>query len=79
MHEIAPVDVRPGDTERTSTTLYLWAWCFAEEEAEMHLLDRVLKVQILDDSFDPSRLASDWPVKRWPVPDEWTVPRDWTL
>jgi predicted DNA-binding transcriptional regulator YafY len=79
MHEVAPLDLRPGDTGRTATTIYLWAWCFAEQEAEMHLLDRVLRAQALEARFDPTEIAGAWPMKRWPIPAEWTVPRDWSL
>ncbi|HEX9123545.1 MAG TPA: WYL domain-containing protein [Actinomycetota bacterium] len=77
IHEIAPLDIRGGDTSRTANTLYLWAWCFAEQEAEMHLMDRVERVLELDQVFDTDDLLARWPTRRWPLPKSWSVPRDW--
>jgi predicted DNA-binding transcriptional regulator YafY len=76
VHEVAPVDVRPGDTPRTANTTYVWAWCFAEDKLERHLLDRVLKAQKLEDGFDPEEILRRWP-EGWPRPITWAVPRDW--
>jgi predicted DNA-binding transcriptional regulator YafY len=77
VHEVAPIDLRPGDTLRTANTVYLWAWCFAEDRLELHILARVLRAQLLDAVFDPEPLLSRWPEDIWPRFEEWVVPRDW--
>jgi len=77
LHEVAPIDIRLGWTPATAQRLYLWAWCFVEDKPEMHLLDRVRKVSLLEDRVDPVTLLGRWPIERWPIPDEWQVPRSW--
>lgn len=76
VHEVAPIDIQPGDTPRTSNTRYLWAWCFAEDKMERHLLERVLKAQKLEEGFAPHDILARWP-EGWPRPMRWAVPRDW--
>lgn len=77
LHEVAPIDIRSGERRGTEKTLYLWAWCFAENELEMHVLARIEKVIELDEPFSPDHVFSMWPKDRWPVPETWAVPRDW--
>lgn len=77
LHYVAPVDVRPGDSPRMASTMYLWAYCIDEKRIEMHLLDRVRAVQLTDGSFDPDAILRAWPVERWPIPATWTVERRW--
>jgi hypothetical protein len=62
-----------------SVDAYVWAWCYAEDRLEMHLLDRVMKVVPLDELFDPAEIGHRWPVEKWPIPESWNVPRDWSL
>ncbi len=76
VHEVAPFDIQPGDTPRTANARYVWAWCFAEDKLERHLLDRVLKAQKLDDAFDPEQILRRWP-EGWPKPNAWAITRDW--
>lgn len=76
VHEIAPVDIRRGPRETTGDTPYLWAWCFAEDKLETHFLDRIERVIVLDEIFDPAQILGRWP-EQWPRPDEWVVPREW--
>jgi len=75
LHEVAPIDIRTGWSAKTSHTLYLWAFCFAEEKAEMHLLSRIIAVTVLPQNFSPSEVLRDWP---WPLPEAWTVEREWS-
>jgi len=77
VHEVAPFDVRPGETARTSKVGYLWAWCYSEARPEMHILHRIRKVVPLSDGFDPSDLLSRWPKDKWPPPSTWVIPREW--
>jgi len=78
LHEIAPVDVRPGWTDRTRNNQYLWAWCYAEGKAEMHLVDRIEGAFLLESEFDPAAVLRDWRDTGWPLPDTWEVRREWT-
>ena len=77
IHEVAPVDIRGGDRSTTKDRLYLWAWCFAQRDLEMHVLDRIVNVVPGADSFDPRWLLASWPESRWPKPARWNIPRDW--
>ena len=77
LHVVAPVDIRFGETDRTRTTEYVWAFCYAEGLAEMHLCDRVLSARVLTDTFDGEALLGNWPHRKWPLPKSWTVPRQW--
>ena len=74
IHDIAPVDIRPGETPKTSSTLYIWAWCFAEDKPETHLLDRIHRVLATGETFELSAILARWP-EDWPLPDKWAVPR----
>jgi predicted DNA-binding transcriptional regulator YafY len=74
LHVVAPIDLQLGDTEATATTEYLWAYCFAEEKAEMHRMNRVLTVRIIDERFDLEEILAKWPTN-WPLPKSWRVPR----
>jgi predicted DNA-binding transcriptional regulator YafY len=78
IHDVAPVDIRHGDTPRTASTLYVWAWCFAEDKPETHFLDRIQRVLDTGDTFEPSEVVARW-VDHWPLPDGWEVDRSWDL
>ena len=78
IHEVAPVDIRPGDTPATATNEYLWAWCFAEDKLERHLLDRVRSVEILPTRFEPAEILARWP-SGWPQPSTWRIGRTWAM
>ena len=77
LHHVAPIDIRPGDTPRTSATWYLWAYCFEEQRLEMHLLDRVRSANLTGGLFDPAEILAKWPAPDWPRPEAWIVPRSW--
>lgn len=76
IHEVAPIDIRPGDTPRTAATLYVWAWCFAESKPETHLLARIQRVLDTADTFDAAAMLKAW-IDHWPLPDGWKVERSW--
>jgi predicted DNA-binding transcriptional regulator YafY len=77
IHEIAPIDLRPGWTRKTASILYLWAWCFAEGKLEMHLMERVQRVIETGRTFDPALILSNWPEESWPLPETWEIQRQW--
>lgn len=76
MHEVAPIDVRLGDTRDTEGELYLWAWCYAENKPETHLVSRIIRAFATDTPFDGHSILKAW-VDHWPLPPDWTVPRQW--
>src|SRR5687767_5706652 len=75
LHHLAPIDIRPGDTLKTSRTQYLWAWCFEEGKAETLILDRIQRVLQTEEVFSPGEVLGSW-ATNWPMPDSWIVPRD---
>lgn len=76
LHRIAPVDVRPGDSAKTSRTLYLWAFCYDRNQPETHLLTGIRTLTETSETFDPLLVLRMWP-DRWPLPPTWAIPRDW--
>ena len=76
LHHVAPIDIRLGDTLKTSGTRYLWAWCFEEGKAETLIVDRIQRVVPTAEVFNPKAVLSSW-ASNWPMPDSWAVPRDW--
>ena len=78
LHVVAPMDLRMGDTPTTEETEYLWAFCLAESEAEMHLCERILAVRLLG-VFEPRDILAIWPSERWPLPQHWCIARDWPV
>jgi predicted DNA-binding transcriptional regulator YafY len=75
LHEVAPLDIRPGDTRRTQDVLYLLAWCYAEARPEMHLVRRIDRVVELEPEFELAEILKNWPTEKWPIPDDWVVSR----
>lgn len=76
LHTVAPVDIQPGDRPSTSEKEYLWAFCYAENKAELHLCERILSARILDERFSVNELLDMWP-REWTLPEVWRVPRSW--
>lgn len=76
LHYIAPIDLRFGETPRTRSTTYLWAFCLDEDKLETHLVDRIRKVDRTNRHFSPADLLREWP-DNWPRPPEWRIPREW--
>jgi hypothetical protein len=77
LHEVAPLDIRRGDSSSTALVQYLWTWCYAQERAEIHLLGRIVRATTLTMTFDPDDILGQWPTWKWPLPSEWSIPRDW--
>jgi hypothetical protein len=78
LHEVAPIDIRFGESPRTATTRYLLAYCFDQERPEMHLLSNCRAVSTTDRQFSPHDVRARWP-DRWPMPDQWFVQREWSF
>lgn len=76
LHTVAPVDLQMGNRAGTESTEYLWAYCFAEEKAELHACERILSVRALGESFEPADVLGRWP-DRWTLPNDWAIDRIW--
>ena len=69
---VAPLDVKPGATSNTRANDYLWVHSYETGGTRSLRLDRVLRVDITDEAFDPTELTAEW--KKRP---EWNVAREW--
>ena len=69
---VAPLDVKPGATSNTRANDYLWVQSYVTGGTRSLRLDRVLRVDITDEAFDPTELTAEW--KKRP---EWNVAREW--
>jgi len=73
VHLVAPLDIKPGKTPDTATRDYLWAYDFTGDHVVSFRLDRVPRVELSEETFDPAAIMKDWK-DRTP---QWNVPRDW--
>jgi predicted DNA-binding transcriptional regulator YafY len=69
---VAPLDVKRGATPNTRTKDYLWVHSYETGGTRSLRLDRVLRVDITDETFDPAELKAEWKKK-----PEWNVTREW--
>jgi len=69
---VAPLDVKPGATPNTRANDYLWVHSYETGGTRSLRLDRVLRVDITDETFDPAELKAGW--KKRP---KWNVAREW--
>jgi predicted DNA-binding transcriptional regulator YafY len=72
-YNVAPLDIKPGKTPATRANDYLWAYSYEQESTVSLRLDRVLGVELSEETFDLVELMADWKQKE----PEWNVPRDW--
>jgi len=70
---VAPLDIKPGETPATQANDYVWVHSYETGGTRRLRLDRVMKVDVTGETFDPAELMKDWKDK---VP-EWNVPREW--
>lgn len=69
---VAPLDVKPGATPNTRANDYLWVHSYETGGTRSLRLDRVLRVDITDEPFDPAEVTTGWKKK-----PEWNVVREW--
>jgi hypothetical protein len=69
---VAPLDIKPGETPTTQANDYLWVHSYETKGTRRLRLDRVMKVDATEETFDPAELMAGW--KKEP---EWNVARDW--
>jgi predicted DNA-binding transcriptional regulator YafY len=70
---VAPLDIKPGKTARTRSQDYLWVHSYEDDSTHSLRLDRVVGVDVGDETFDPADIMADWKEK---VP-VWNVEREW--
>lgn len=67
----APLDISPGGTEKTRGFDYLWVYSFERDRPLSFRLDRVLGVDLTDETFNSTQVTKDFKKK------DWNIPRDW--
>ena len=72
-YHIAPLDIKPGKSAATKANDYLWAYSYEHESILSLRLDRVVGVELSEETFDPAEVAAEWQAKR----PAWNVARDW--
>jgi hypothetical protein len=70
---VAPLDIKPGKSEVTRTTDYLWVYSYDHESILSLILGRVVGVELSEQSFDPTEIMADWKNKS----PAWNVEREW--
>lgn len=71
--QAAPLDIKPGETPATRINDYLWVHSYEHDGVISLRLDRVLGVELSEETFDPGEVMADWKERE----PEWNVPRTW--
>jgi len=58
-YHIAPREIKPGATQTTRDNDYLWAYSYEHESIVSLRLDRVVGVELSEETFDPAVLAAE--------------------
>lgn len=72
-YQVAPLDIKPGKTPATRANDYLWMHSYDHGSTLSLRLERVLGVELSEETFEPAELMAGWEDKE----PEWNVPRDW--
>jgi len=59
-YHIAPREIKPGATQTTRDNDYLWAYSYEHESIISLRLDRVVGVELSEETFDPAKMAAKW-------------------
>jgi hypothetical protein len=70
---VAPLDIKPGKSARTRTKDYLWVHSYDSGHTQSLLLERVVGVDVSDETFDPAEIMAGWKDQS----PAWNVPREW--
>ncbi len=72
-YHVAPLDIKPGTTVPTRSKDYVWAHSYEHDHTVSLRLDRVLGVELSEETFDPAALMAEWEAgeRGWNVPREW--------
>ena len=67
----APLDISPGRTEKTHGFDYFWAYSLERERPLSFRLDRVLGVDLTEETFIPAQVTRDFKRQDWNIPRAW--------
>lgn len=56
-YHVAPQEIKPGKTQATRDNDYLWAYSYEHESLVSLRLDRVVRVETSEETFDPADLV----------------------
>jgi predicted DNA-binding transcriptional regulator YafY len=68
---VAPLDIKPGKSTATKTNDYLWAYSYEHESIVSLRLDRVIGVELSQETFDPAEVLTPGKEPEWNVAREW--------
>jgi hypothetical protein len=69
-YQVAPLDIKPGKTAKTQMHDYLWVYSYEHGRILSLRLDRLLSVELSEETFDPAEVTAGWK-------GEWNVAREW--
>ena len=69
-YHVAPLDIKPGKTPRTQMHDYLWVYSFDHGRFLSLRLERVVGVELSEETFDPASVTAEWK-------EPWNVAREW--
>jgi|GEM_PF-1993730 len=72
-YSASPLDIKPGTSQATKAHDYLWLHLDERDDPISLRMDRVLGVELSEETFDPADIMKSSKDK---LP-EWNVPRDW--
>jgi predicted DNA-binding transcriptional regulator YafY len=70
-YHVAPLDIKPGKSAATKANDYLWAYSYEHESVVSLRLDRVIGVEMSEETFDPAEVVTSGKKPEWNVPREW--------
>jgi predicted DNA-binding transcriptional regulator YafY len=68
---VAPLDIKTGKSAATKANDYLWAYSYEHESIVSLRLDRVIGVELSEETFDPAKVMPPGKEQEWNVPREW--------
>jgi predicted DNA-binding transcriptional regulator YafY len=68
---VAPLDIKPGNSAATKANDYLWAYSYEHESLVSLRLDRIIGVELSEESFDPAEVLTPGKEPEWNVAREW--------
>ena len=70
-YSAAPMDIAPGKTLPTKANDYLWIHSDEHDSTIRLRMDRVLGVELSEETFDPAEIMKSWKSES----PEWNLPR----
>jgi predicted DNA-binding transcriptional regulator YafY len=70
-YHVAPLDIKTGKSAATKANDYLWAYSYEHESVVSLRLDRVIGVELSEETFDPAEVTPPGKEQEWNVPREW--------